>query len=208
MSDSAWHLFTQAVHCLAAAVSRLARAIESQARSRAHSDLASVEAESIEAGIDPLHPSSVEAGPDQSPPSSIASVDPSEVASPSALPVDQRRVPYHLVEQCRLYLSQRHPGPEVRASEAYRAGIRAALAIESDSAYQPRVPFAGSKARHWVVLRSTLFDSFRTSKASGLDRIGIVRTDQLLILESFDSLAEVTVFCAGAQRRIPDLRHE
>eukprot|EP00438_Fugacium_kawagutii_P011129 Skav225816 [mRNA] locus=scaffold4730:91972:92541:- [translate_table: standard] len=188
MSEWPLRALTAAVRALASAVWGLARAIEGRTGEQA-----------VEAAADTAPADVGVEGP----------VSPASWSPVSEVPADQTAdsVPFDLVQLCRRNLSDRSPGPEVRASEAYEAGVRALEAIESDTRYLPRVPFQGSKTRHWVVLRSTLFDSFRTEKASTLESIGLRRTDPLLVLETFDSLTEVTVFCAGARCRVPDLRH-
>lgn len=194
MSDRAFESIAAAIRFLASAVLRLARAVES--RGRAASE----------------HPSESvgQIGPASGEP------DPAEQSSSSWSPVSpiadephrgDTFVPYHFRERCRLSLSDRAPGPDVRALQAYQAGVRVRSAKDTDARYTPRVPFEGSKARHWIVLRSTPCDPFRTTCASGISKAGIDRADPLLILEAFDSVTEASVFCDAAQERLPPLQN-
>lgn len=111
--------------------------------------------------------------------------------------------PYHLQQLGLSKLSNKPPGAKARVQSAFAAGVRAGRRIYQDCPYTPREPVEG-KNHHWVVLRATNRDSFRTT--SYRDLVGLVRlTDQLLICEAFESLTEVEIFCRGAQRPIPPL---
>lgn len=133
--------------------------------------------------------------------------DPADEAYYQSL--EESSLPYHLLQKGKLKLSDKHPGVKVRCVSAFEAGQRARNCIDNDCPYTPRRKIQGCcKNRVWVVLRATLVDPFiafsseETYSATGRQQ------DKLLILETFDSLAEAEIFWEGASKRLPPRREE
>lgn len=114
-------------------------------------------------------------------------------------------VPDFVWDFCRARLTAKPPGINLRVESAFRAGFWSKVAIETDTIYEAREPLEFTTKRHWVVLRSSFEDSFRTTTWRDVGRI-CDPDDSLLIVEAFESFTEVEVFCLGASRPIPSLR--
>ena len=99
-------------------------------------------------------------------------------------------------------LSNKPPGVENRAKSAYCAGYWAKQAIDTHTPYRPRVLPKGLKNHHWIVLRSTFGEPFRTHSKKDVALICDVSHPDFLC-EPFESVAEVEAFCLGALRNIP-----
>ena len=93
-----------------------------------------------------------------------------------------------------------------RAHRAFRAGFWAFVALETHTPYQPSDPF-GPPDKHWIILRSKSGKKpVRVGTKSDFRKIVGNSPEELLVAESFASLAEVAVFCAGAGIRVPPLQ--
>eukprot|EP00438_Fugacium_kawagutii_P023076 Skav201174 [mRNA] locus=scaffold65:780532:781143:- [translate_table: standard] len=108
-------------------------------------------------------------------------------------------LPFELLVLGSQRLSNKAPGVEVRCQSAYSAGVAARTAIEEERRYEPRSKIPGLKNRHWVALS----DSFRTCNQETVRRLCGRGRDPILILETFDSLTEVEIFCSGASVPLP-----
>lgn len=126
------------------------------------------------------------------------------IAAASPLPPDQV-VPRHLLLNCIEKLSNKHPGPDVRAQSAYASGVRAHSALVSGHQYVGRSPIKSLSTNHWIVLRSSRGEPFRTTSRRDFVRLCDSR-DPHLIVEKFNSLTEAEVFCEGAHHTLPPLR--
>ena len=113
-------------------------------------------------------------------------------------------IPQFVWDFCQERLTAKPPGISVRVESAFQAGFWSKIAIQTDTVYAAREPFEFTTKRHWVVLRSSFEDSFRTTTWRDVGRI--CDPDDSLIVEAFESFAEVEVFCLGASRPIPSLR--
>ena len=104
----------------------------------------------------------------------------------------------------RRRLSSVSVGPDRRATRAFRAGFWASASILTHTPYQVEDPLPDLKIGHWVVLRSSRTPpAFRvTSKAAF---VALTQGETDLVFESFASLAEVQIFCLGAQAPVPSL---
>ncbi|CAL1147639.1 unnamed protein product [Cladocopium goreaui] len=116
--------------------------------------------------------------------------------------VDLRGGPGPLPGCCRQAaadrLSRKPPGADIRAEIAFAAGFWSNIAIETSTPYQPRALLQGTKKQHWIVLRSTFGEPFRTCTWREVQRI--CDTDHP------ETLTEVEIFCFGASSPIPCLR--
>jgi hypothetical protein len=102
-------------------------------------------------------------------------------------------------------LSRKPPGADIRAEIAFAAGFWSNIAIETSTPYQPRALLQGTKKQHWIVLRSTFGEPFRTCTWREVQRI--CDTDHPdFVCEPFETLTEVEIFCFGASSPIPCLR--
>eukprot|EP00438_Fugacium_kawagutii_P017062 Skav216355 [mRNA] locus=scaffold2385:238985:241160:- [translate_table: standard] len=111
-------------------------------------------------------------------------------------------LPAELLALGRQRLSDKPPGVRSRCESAFFAGQKARAAIDSDSVYSPRAKASGAKNRVWVVLRSTLADPFQASSLDTVHSVVGRAADPLLILEAFDSLTEVEIYCAGEDEHL------
>jgi hypothetical protein len=114
-------------------------------------------------------------------------------------------VPAFVWEHCRERLSTKPPGISTRVDSAFCAGFWSRVAIDTETTYRPREPLQFTTKRHWVVLRSSFEDSFRTITWRDVGRI-CDPDDPKVIVEAFESFAEVEVYCLGAASPIPSLR--
>jgi len=69
--------------------------------------------------------------------------------------------------------------------------------------YTPAEPLQDLKVCHWVVLRSGDRPPFRCSTRS--DYRQLTQKDYDIVCEAFASLAEVQIYCLGAQAPVPPL---
>ena len=102
-------------------------------------------------------------------------------------------------------LSNKAPGTAARAKEAFAAGFWTHTAIQTCTAYHPRELFAGTKKQHWVVLRSTFSEPFRTCTWRDVQKICDTNHADF-VCETFESITEVEIYCFGAQAPVPSLR--
>ncbi len=95
-------------------------------------------------------------------------------------------------------------GAEARAHRAFRAGFWAAAAVDTHTRYQPIDPLLDVKVSHWVVIScSKEPHSFRVCSRRAFDQLTEGAED--IVAEKFASLAEVQIFCLGAQAPVPQL---
>ena len=111
-------------------------------------------------------------------------------------------LPSGVVDFCSSRITTRPPGVVARAGRAFNGGFWAWIALETDTPYVQEHPLPYANNCHWVVLRSSHPEPFRTT---ALRDVGLLcdRSDPFLILEVFDSLTEVEVFCATARVDVP-----
>ena len=102
-------------------------------------------------------------------------------------------------------LSQKPPGVTVRVREAYKAGFWAKCAIDTHTVHHPEQRSPQLRSVHWVCLRSSFPEAFRTTSKRDLERICNI-SDPFAIIASFESITEVEVYCLGARCAIPLLR--
>ena len=102
-------------------------------------------------------------------------------------------------------LSGKEPGYQKRADFAFDSGFWARVALDTETEYKTCTLLQGLKSHHWVVLRSTHSCPFRKTSRGDACRLCNFR-DPNLILATFDSLAEVEIFCLAAQVAIPILK--
>ena len=95
-------------------------------------------------------------------------------------------------------------GADARAHRAFRAGFWASAAIKTHTPFSPIEDLKDLKISHWVVLSSGRSPpAFRvTSKRSFL---ALTEGDSKVVVEKFASLAEVQIFCLGAEAPVPPL---
>ena len=116
-------------------------------------------------------------------------------------------VPQPVYDICSDRLSGKAPGPVSRATQAFRAGFWAKVAIQTHTPYHPPQVISGLRANHWIVLRSAFGEPFRTTSKREADRIARSLEDaENLLIESFNSITELEVFCFGALTNVPPLR--
>ena len=93
-----------------------------------------------------------------------------------------------------------------KVSSAFVAGFWARAAVDCATPYDRREPpTTGEIIRHFVVLRSSYPHPFRVTCWQDLADICDV-TDRLLVFESFATFTEVQLFCAGTRWEIPALK--
>lgn len=93
-----------------------------------------------------------------------------------------------------------------RAHRAFRAGFWALAALETHTPYRPLHPF-GPPDKHWLVIRcNSGSKTVRLGSKTDFKKFVGSTPEELLIAESFASLAEIAVFCAGAGLRVPPLQ--
>ena len=97
-------------------------------------------------------------------------------------------------------------GPSSACYRAFRAGFWSWVSSETHTPYQPAEPF-GPPSKHWIVLRSR-FGSKPVRVASKRDFYRAIgnTSESDLISEEFASLAELSIYCAGAGVRVPPLQ--
>lgn len=192
MSEEALVNLTSAVDRLTLSTDRLTGALENQGSSSAGT---------------PSRPSSV----------LIAVLEPAGIPFPESfddicatlrfcgLETGPPETPLACVQHCRSRLTQKPPGPEVRADSAFSAGFWAQVAIECATPYRPRRRLDFASPAHWVVLRSSHPKPFRVVSFRSIALL-CNQDDPLLVIEALDSITEVEVFCAGAGRHVPPLK--
>ena len=114
-------------------------------------------------------------------------------------------LPSFLFERARETLSNKPPGVDSRVTSAYRAGHWARVAIATCTPYESRKLPKGHRAVHWVVLRSSFENQFRTTNRKDVDFI-CNSQDPDLVIEPFASLFEAETFCLAACCSLPALR--
>ena len=196
MSDSSILLLTQAVEKLTIATERLSNLIESQDRAPGGASLESTEPPAPRA-VFVLEELSRVPFPDRFQEEGIRQRHRGVEDGPP-------EVPEHLLVTGRGRLSNKSPGVDIRVTEAYRSGFWAKCAIETQTPYKPRSLRKGTKKNHWVVLRSSWAEPFRTTSLADLQQICSLG-DKDLIAEPFESLIEAEVFCFGALIEVPSL---
>lgn len=118
--------------------------------------------------------------------------------------------PPALPRACRDLAIQRLQGAQPlcisRAEVAFVCGFWARVAIDtSTQTYKGKSQDFAIRPKHWVVLRGGKFGPVRFSDATSYGK-GIDLWDSEVIAESFGSLVEVRIFCAGASSPVPPLR--
>ena len=95
-------------------------------------------------------------------------------------------------------------GAEARAHRAFRAGFWARASIETHTDYRSEPPLKDLKVSHWVVLSCNKEpSSFRVCSRSAFEKLTEGAED--IVCEKFASIAEVQIFCLGAQAPVPQL---
>ncbi len=95
-------------------------------------------------------------------------------------------------------------GAEARAHRAFRAGFWARAAIQTHTEYRSEAPLRDLKVSHWVVLSCNKEpSSFRVCSRSAFDKL--TEGADVVVCEKFASIAEVQIFCLGAQAPVPQL---
>ena len=93
-----------------------------------------------------------------------------------------------------------------RAHRAFRAGFWAFVSVETHTPYRPIDPF-GPPDKHWIILRAQSGSTpVRVGSKTDFRKVVGNTTENLLVAESFASLAEIAIFCAGAGIRVPPLQ--
>ncbi len=93
-----------------------------------------------------------------------------------------------------------------RAHRAFRAGFWALVSIETHTPYRSVDPF-GPPDKHWIVLRCQAGTRpVRVGSKTDFHKVVGSTPEDLLVAESFASVAEVAIFCAGAGIRVPPLQ--
>ena len=101
-------------------------------------------------------------------------------------------------------LSTKEPGLSDRVAHAHQAGFWAYIAVETNTVFTDKILLPGLRTHHWVVLRSSRSQPFRTTSLRDLEALCDTK-DRFLILATFDSLTEVEIFCLAARTAIPTL---
>lgn len=95
-------------------------------------------------------------------------------------------------------------GAEARAHRAFQAGFWAKVAIDSHTPYVCQESLPELKISHWIVLSSSKHSSpFRVCSRKSFEEL--TRGSEGIVVERFASLAEVQIFCLGAQAPVPQL---
>ena len=113
-------------------------------------------------------------------------------------------VPDYCIRACRDRLSAKAPGPEARASAAYRSGVWAKVAIDTCTPYN-QDPAQGLRNNHWVVLSHAGGEPFRTTSRTDFEAL-CRPAEETTIWAAFDSITEAEVFCLGAEHHLPSLK--
>ena len=112
-------------------------------------------------------------------------------------------VPAACLDLARRRLTSVSVGAEERARRAFKSGFWSKAAIETVTKYTPAEPLLDLKVCHWVVLRSGDRPPFRCATKS--DYRQLTQKDYDIVCETFASLAEVQIYCLGAQAPVPPL---
>lgn len=118
--------------------------------------------------------------------------------------------PPALPKPCRDLAVQRLQGTQAlcirRAEVAFACGFWARVAIETNTrTFNGKSQDFAIRPKHWIVLRGGKFGPVRFVDATSYNK-GIDLWDAEVIAESFGSLVEIRIFCAGASRPVPPLR--
>ena len=101
-------------------------------------------------------------------------------------------------------LSSKEPGVPDRVEKAHTAGFWAYIAVETRTVFTDKTLLPGLRTHHWIVLRSSRSQPFRTTSLKDLEALCNTK-DKFLVLGTFDSLTEVEIFCLAARVAIPPL---
>lgn len=114
-------------------------------------------------------------------------------------------VPSFVFDFARTKISNKPPGIQSRVEAAYNSGFWAKISLDTSTPYLSRQLDSGSVRRHWVVLRSSFGEAFRANSLKDFKAI-CNSEDPDLICETFESVAEIDIFCLGAGVTVPCLR--
>ena len=112
-------------------------------------------------------------------------------------------IPPACLDLARRRLTSVSVGAEQRARRAFKSGFWSKAAIDTVTKYTPDEPLADLKVCHWIVLRSGDRPPFRV--ANRADLLKLTEKDYDIVCETFASLAEVQIYCLGAQAPVPPL---
>ena len=112
-------------------------------------------------------------------------------------------IPPACLDLARRRLTSVSVGAEQRARRAFKSGFWSKAAIDTVTKYTPDEPLADLKVCHWIVLRSGDRPPFRV--ATRADFLKLTEKDYDIVCETFASLAEVQIYCLGAQAPVPPL---
>ena len=111
--------------------------------------------------------------------------------------------PPELPEACYYCCRQLERGT-VRASRAFNIGFWAQVAIDCVVSYRAEPPYPGVEPSQWIILRGD-HPLIPCRVYSEEEAIKLIRESEDPIVDSFESLAEVNLFCLGASREVPKL---
>jgi len=112
-------------------------------------------------------------------------------------------IPAACLDLARRRLTTVSVGAEQRARRAFKSGFWSKAAIDTVTRYTPEEPLADLKVCHWVVLRSGDRPPFRVTTRADFRKL--TEKDYDIVCETFASLAEVQIYCLGAQAPVPPL---
>lgn len=112
-------------------------------------------------------------------------------------------IPAACLDLARRRLTSVSVGAEQRARRAFKSGFWSKAAIDTVTKYTPEEPLVDLKVCHWVVLRSGDRPPFRVTTRA--DYLKLTEKDYDIVCETFASLAEVQIYCLGAQAPVPPL---
>ena len=92
----------------------------------------------------------------------------------------------------------------IRASRAFNIGFWAKAAIDCHIPYEADLPFPGVIPSQWLILRGD-HPLIPCRVYSEEEAVRLVGDSVNPIVESFESLAEVNLFCIGASQDVPQL---
>ena len=100
-------------------------------------------------------------------------------------------------------VGSRLPFVRERASEAFRLGFWAKVAIETCTPYEDEpLVSVNSELKHWVCLRSPYRVPFRVASFPDLKQFVDLSSNQVVV-QSFGALYQLEAFCSGAGIPVP-----
>ena len=94
--------------------------------------------------------------------------------------------------------------PSSRALLAFRLGFWAKLALDTNGAFECDTTASGSVISHWVVLKSAYKVPFRLDSFPDFRRF-VPEPNSEIVYQTFQTICEVEIFCAGAKLPVPPL---